>query len=280
MPVGRVRAVLPVLTMESAPAPESVMVRAPVLVILTAELFAPKVKVAGVPEVLSMTTAPVVVAVNPVTVWLVPLRSTVLVSSVSTSGLKVRPPLPKNVKLAPDAIAVVGARLVVKVVDDVIAVMTEPTGTLVPLNRCPTCKPAVDATVIVVPAIGVPAVVGAAGAAVNVVGIALFAVNFSAPRSTSTALLAMFQFDVAPLVPSVKVPFPCLVMPTPLPVVEVNAPLITVSPCPSIVHVRLSVSPFAVMPFIVSVLPAAMLLFVVTLLAPAAKLVGLLKVRV
>ena len=64
MPVGSVRAVLPVFTMESAPVPESVIVRAPVLVILTAELLAPKVKVAGVAEVLSITTAPSVVAVK------------------------------------------------------------------------------------------------------------------------------------------------------------------------------------------------------------------------
>ena len=92
MPVGKASAVFPVLTMESAPAPLSVIVRAPVLVMLTVELFAPKVKVAGVAEVLSMSTAPSVVAVRALIVWLVPLRFSVAVSATASSGLRMIPP--------------------------------------------------------------------------------------------------------------------------------------------------------------------------------------------
>ena len=69
-----------------------------------------------------------------------------------------------------------------------------------------------------------------------------------------------FQFDVAPLVPRVRVPSPVLAIATPKAVLVVKSPLIIVSPGPSKVQVRFAVSELANSPFNVTDLPAGRLL--------------------
>ena len=109
--------------------------------------MAPKRKAAAVDEVLSMRTVPSEDAVSALMVWVVPLRSTVAVSVVKTSGLMVRPPLAAKVRAAPLATAVVPTATVdVKLVGVSIVRIRLPAGTLVPVKVCPTCSPVVDAT--------------------------------------------------------------------------------------------------------------------------------------
>ena len=79
-----VAAAVPVLVIESAPAPESVMVNVPVAAPkATAWLLAPKVSVTGVADVLSMKELPAEVAVSPLMVSLNPLRLRVAVAAAA-----------------------------------------------------------------------------------------------------------------------------------------------------------------------------------------------------
>ena len=88
------------------------------------------------------------------------------------------------------------------------------------------------------------------------------------------------KFEVAPLVPKVRVPPPLTSNRTPKAVDVVKFPLTTVSPGPSKTQARLAVNAFAVTPPLkVTALPATTLLMVLTLLAAAAKLRGWLNVR-
>ena len=204
--------VLPALIMLKAPAPLSVIVRDPVEVAgfrFTTLSLAPKRKVAAVPEVLSMTTAPSVVAVREVIVCVVPLRFKVAVSEFTNSGLMISPP-----------------------------------------------------------------------AAIALLLMASLVVNLIVPRSMSAKTMLWLKFEVAPFVPSVRVPPPFTSIRTPKAVEVVMFPLITVSPGPSSVHERFAVNALAVTPPLkVTALPATTLLMVVTLLAAAAKLRGWLNVR-
>jgi hypothetical protein len=113
----------------------------------TAVSLAPKRKVAADDEVLLIITVPSVDAVSALIVWVVPFRSTVAVSVVSNSGLMIRPPLAAKVSAVPEATSVVGATLAVNVVALSIEMILLPAGTLVPVNCCPTVRPAVLLTV-------------------------------------------------------------------------------------------------------------------------------------
>ena len=113
----------------------------------TAVLLAPKRKEAADDEVLLIITVPSVDAVSALIVWVVPLRSTVAVSVVATSGLMIRPPLATKVSVVPESTAVVVATLAVNVVALSSETILLPAGTLVPVNCCPTVRPAVLSTV-------------------------------------------------------------------------------------------------------------------------------------
>ena len=86
---------------EAAAAPNFTKLKAPAPVLrtwwlpvkLTSAPLAPKRKTAAAAEVLSTRAVPSVMAVKLVMVWVVPLRSTVAISEVRTSGLMMRPAL-------------------------------------------------------------------------------------------------------------------------------------------------------------------------------------------
>ena len=95
-----------------------------------------------------MRDVPSVVAVNEVMVCVVPFRSTKAVSPVASSGLSSRPPLPRKLKVAPEATAVVPTATVdVNVVGESMLWILLPAATFVPVKGWPTTSAAVLATV-------------------------------------------------------------------------------------------------------------------------------------